>query len=120
MAAVNRREVDAVVVTKLDCIALVVLDEAIGTSTLTGRLLFNVLGAIAEFERGLVRERKIAGLVAARRRGRHPGRPPALDRRKRDRVHRLRRAGHSIRVIAARVGASKGAVARELAKIGGQ
>ncbi len=77
-----------------------VLDHAIDTSTPTGRLLFNVLGVIAEFERDLVRERTAAGLAAARRRGRHPGRPRTLDRTARARARRLRQSGHSIRAIA--------------------
>ncbi len=89
MGAVRRREADAVVVTKLDRVArsvrhltalaaelealgvdLLVLDQSIDTGTPSGRLLFHVLGAIAEFERDLIRERTRAGLAAARRRGR--------------------------------------------------
>jgi DNA invertase Pin-like site-specific DNA recombinase len=56
-------------------IDLVVLDQAIDTTTPSGRFLFNVLGAVAEFERDLVRERTRAGLAAARRRGKRIGRP---------------------------------------------
>ncbi len=52
---------------------LVVLDQSIDTGTPSGRLLFHVLGAIAEFERDLIAARTRAGLAAARRRGRHPG-----------------------------------------------
>ncbi len=73
-----------------------------------------MLGAIAEFERDLIRERTRAGLAAARRRGRHPGRPRALDARARARVHRLLASGHSIRAIAGMLGVSKPVVAREL------
>ena len=51
---------------------LVVLDQAIDTSTPSGKLLFDVLAAVAEFEAGLIRERTRAGLEAARRRGRPP------------------------------------------------
>jgi DNA invertase Pin-like site-specific DNA recombinase len=54
---------------------LVVLDQAIDTTTPTGRLLFHVLAAIAEFERELIRERVCAGLQRARAQGRRPGRP---------------------------------------------
>ncbi len=97
----------------------IVVDQAIDTSTPSGRLLFNVLGAIAEFERDLTRERTVAGLAAARRRGRHPGRPRALDRRARDRALRLRRAGRSIREIAEVLGVSKSVIARELALVSG-
>ena len=51
------------------------LTEAIDTSTSGGKLIFSVLGAIAEFERALISERTKAGLEAARLRGRKGGRP---------------------------------------------
>jgi DNA invertase Pin-like site-specific DNA recombinase len=54
---------------------LVVLDQAIDTSTPAGKLLFHVLGSIAEFERDLIRERTVAGMRAAKRRGARIGRP---------------------------------------------
>ena len=88
MDAARRREIDSVAVVKLDRIArsvhhltalaaelkaldvdLIVLDQAIDTTTPSGRLLFNVLGSIAEFERDLIRERTVAGLETARRKG---------------------------------------------------
>ncbi len=69
-------------------------------------------GSIAEFEADLIRERTRAGLAAARRRGRHPGRPRALDTRMHKRVQRLRARGHSIRAIAAKLEVSKSVVAR--------
>lgn len=52
--------------------------EAIDTGTSGGRLIFHVFGALAEFERSIIRERTQAGLAAARARGRIGGRPPAL------------------------------------------
>src|SRR5512142_1984931 len=52
------------------------------TSTSGGKLVFHVFGALAEFERDLIRERTQAGLRAARARGRRGGRPRALDLRK--------------------------------------
>lgn len=55
------------------------LTEAIDTGSAGGRLVFHLFGAMAEFERGLIRERTQAGLAAARARGRVGGRPPALD-----------------------------------------
>jgi DNA invertase Pin-like site-specific DNA recombinase len=51
------------------------LTEAIDTSTPGGKLIFHVFGALAEFERDLIRERTMAGLAAARARGRRGGRP---------------------------------------------
>lgn len=54
------------------------LTEAIDTSTPGGTLVFHLFGALAEFERAIIRERTRAGLEAARARGRTGGRPPAL------------------------------------------
>ena len=55
------------------------LTEAIDTTTSGGRLVFHLFGALADFERGIIRERTTAGLDAARARGRVGGRPKALD-----------------------------------------
>jgi DNA invertase Pin-like site-specific DNA recombinase len=54
------------------------LKENIDTSTATGRLFFHLIGALAEFERELIRERSSAGREAARARGRNGGRPPLV------------------------------------------
>jgi len=54
------------------------LTEAIDTTTAGGKLVFHVFGALAEFERSIIRERTKAGLEAARARGKKGGRPPAL------------------------------------------
>jgi len=56
------------------------LTEAIDTTTPGGKLTFHIFGALAEFERSLIRERTSAGLAAARARGRVSGRPPALSK----------------------------------------
>lgn len=53
--------------------------ENIGTSTATGKLMFHVFGALAEFERNLIREQTSAGLQATRARGRVGGRKKILD-----------------------------------------
>jgi DNA invertase Pin-like site-specific DNA recombinase len=58
------------------------LQEQIDTTTSGGKLIFHVFGALAEFERDLIRERTQAGLQAARARGRLGGRRPVLDPRK--------------------------------------
>jgi len=55
------------------------LNESIDTKTATGRLMTNVFAVLADYERSLIRERTIAGLKAARARGRKGGRKPALD-----------------------------------------
>jgi DNA invertase Pin-like site-specific DNA recombinase len=54
------------------------LTEALDTTTAQGRLVFHMFGALAEFERSLIRERTQAGLAAARRIGRTGGHPPKL------------------------------------------
>jgi len=94
LAAARARKIDLVAVTKLDRLArsthhpvtiakelealgvdLVVLDQAIDSTTPSGRLLFHVLAAIAEFERDLIRDRVISGLRRAKAQGRRLGRP---------------------------------------------
>jgi DNA invertase Pin-like site-specific DNA recombinase len=57
------------------------LTENIDTTTSGGKLIFHIFGALAEFERNLIRERTQAGLTAARERGRIGGRPKALTQR---------------------------------------
>ena len=54
------------------------LTEAIDTTTAGGKLIFHIFGALAEFERSVIRERTTAGLRAARARGRLGGRPPSM------------------------------------------
>ena len=60
------------------------LQEAIDTTSSGGKLIFHIFGALAEFERNLIRERTMAGLSAARARGRKGGRPKALDPHQRE------------------------------------
>ncbi|HZY01602.1 MAG TPA: recombinase family protein, partial [Dermatophilaceae bacterium] len=57
---------------------LVVLDQGIDTSTAIGRMFFQILGSIAEFEHALMSERTMDGLAAARTRGRTGGQKPKL------------------------------------------
>ena len=54
------------------------LTEGFDTSTASGRLLYHVLGAVAEFEREVIKERTVAGMEAAKKRGTHIGRPKVL------------------------------------------
>jgi DNA invertase Pin-like site-specific DNA recombinase len=60
---------------------LMVLDQGIDTSTAVGRMFFQILGAIAEFEHALMSERTMDGLAAARARGRTGGQKPKLTSR---------------------------------------
>lgn len=54
------------------------LTENIDTTSAAGKLQFHIFSALAEFERDIIRERTMAGLRAARARGRHGGRPKAM------------------------------------------
>jgi len=54
------------------------LTEHIDTATAAGKMLYAVLGAVAQFERDVLRERTVAGMCAAKNRGEHVGRPLAL------------------------------------------
>jgi len=55
------------------------IKEQLDTTTPTGKLMFHIIGAMAEFERDIIRERTTAGLEAARARGRKGGRPKATE-----------------------------------------
>lgn len=66
------------------------IQDNIDTTTPGGKLLFHILGSLAEFERDLIRERTNAGLAAARARGRKGGRPPGGFAKKREAALALR------------------------------
>ena len=65
------------------------LSDGIDTTTASGKLVFHIMGALAEFERSLISERTSAGMQAAKRRGRHVGRPPKLTPHKLDHARQL-------------------------------
>jgi DNA invertase Pin-like site-specific DNA recombinase len=67
------------------------LTEAIDTTTPGGKLVFHIFGALAEFERELIRERTNAGLSVARSRGRSGGRPKVLTDKQIEMLNRLAR-----------------------------
>jgi len=78
------------------------------TPTSGGRLIFQIFGALAEFERNLIRERTQARLKAARARGRKGGRPKALDAKKVELAYRLyNEKKHTIKEICQMLGISK-------------
>jgi DNA invertase Pin-like site-specific DNA recombinase len=84
------------------------LQESINTTSSSGQLIFHLFGALAEFERNLVRERTQAGLTAARARGRTGGRPKALDPNKRQLAVKLYNdRQHSIGEICQMMGITK-------------
>ena len=94
-------------------INLQILDQSIDTSTNTGRLLFSMLGAIAEFERALAVERTQASVAHRRATGGDlGGRRPSYTPQQAAMAQRLRAEGQSLREIALAVGVSKGTAHR--------
>jgi DNA invertase Pin-like site-specific DNA recombinase len=84
------------------------LQENIDTTSSGGKLVFHLFGALAEFERNLIRERTQAGLVAARARGRMGGRPRRLDPVKLALAVKLHRErNHTVEEICKMMGISK-------------
>lgn len=95
-------------------IDLVCYNNQIDTSTITGKLVYNVLAAVAEFERDIIRERVITGMEYARahgtKSGKEFGRPKRIFRR--DEALSLKAQGHSIREIAKRLNQSPTTIQR--------
>ena len=89
-------------------IGLKSLQESLDTSSSSGKLIFHIFGALAEFERNLIRERTQAGLEAARARGRKGGRPKSLDADKRALAVQLyEEKKHTVKQICQMMGISK-------------
>ena len=97
------------------------ITEQIDTTTPGGKLIFHVFGALAEFERDLIRERTQAGLAAARARGRLGGRPKKLaDTKKWELARTLYDGGQTdIETICATLGVSRATLYRYLKGRGG-
>src|SRR6516164_7826650 len=95
-------------------VALKVLEQAIDTSTSSGRLMFNMLGAIAQFERELMLERQREGIAKAKAEGKYKGRAPTA-RIKSAEVQRLHRQGLGATEIARRLHIGRASVYRVLA-----
>jgi DNA invertase Pin-like site-specific DNA recombinase len=121
MSDAHQRKVDAVLVWKIDRfgrslkhlvnsiaelgalgVAFVSLRDNLDLSTPSGRLMFQIIGAMAEFERSLIQERVRAGLRNARAKGRQLGRPRRVVNR--DRVLQMRTDGQPWRAISAELG----------------
>ena len=97
-------------VTKLESsgIHLKSFHESIDTSSSSGKLIFHLFGALADFERNLIAERTLAGLHAARARGRKGGRPPRLVSEKRNLVAKFYlERNYSVSQICQMMGISK-------------
>jgi DNA invertase Pin-like site-specific DNA recombinase len=133
LADLRRRKIDVVVVWALDRLArslkqllsiaeecrdlgadLVSLKQNVDTTLPAGRLTFQVLGAVAEFEREMLRARVVAGMAQARRAGKNMGRPakrkPIFSEI--EKMKRLRSQGASIRQLAAKFDTTQWMAAR--------
>jgi len=127
MRLAKARKIDAIAVWKLDRfgrslrhlvdalaelealgVSFVSLRDNLDMTTPAGRLMFHVIGAMAEFERSLIQERVRAGLVRARSKGQTLGRPKVKRERDRDakRIRKMREEGQSYREIAEELGRS--------------
>ena len=91
-------------------IGFISYSENIDTSTPLGKAIFVIVGAMAELERNIIRERVVTGLRNARAKGKRLGRPKA--KLNIDRVKTLREMGLSLRNIAEQMGVSKSTIAR--------
>jgi DNA invertase Pin-like site-specific DNA recombinase len=126
------RKGDVLVVTKLDRLArsmtdlvgitarlkakgveLQVLAMALDTSTPTGKLMLNLMGSFAEFEREIMLERQREGVARAKAEGKYRGRAPTAQRKAAE-VIQLRGQGAKAEEIAAKLGISRASVFRVL------
>jgi len=127
MKDARSRQIDAVIVARFDRFArsvkhlltaleefrslrvdFISLGESIDTSTPMGKMIFTVLGAVAELERNIIRERVTMGLQRVKKEGKILGRPKiVIDR---ETVRELYKAGNSVRTIAAEMGLTKSTV----------
>ncbi len=88
--------------------------KMVTTTSASGRLLFHIMGALAEFERALITERTRAGMVAARQRGVKVGRKPKLSPDQIDHARKLIDAGESPRHVATSMGVSTATLYRKI------
>lgn len=120
------RQGDTLVVTRIDRLArslkdlqiiadqlqttgvhLVTLEQPVDTSTVTGKMFFNLLGVFAEFETSLRRERQLEGIAQAKKRGIYKGRPVTVDY---DNIRTMLADGHTPSHISRVLNVSRGTV----------
>ena len=128
MKAVLRKEIDMVMVWSVDRLGrslqhlttllsdihskgvdLYLHQQGIDTTTPSGKMMFQMCGVFAEFERSLIRERVLAGLDRARSQGKRLGRPPVPPIQI-EKMTRMREEGMTLTAIAKKVGVSVGKV----------
>jgi DNA invertase Pin-like site-specific DNA recombinase len=134
MADAHRRRFDAILVWKIDRfgrslkhlvtaladldsygVAFISVRDNLDLSTPSGRLMFQVIGAMAEFELSLTKERVKCGLVNARAQGKQLGRPRRVVDR--DSILAMKAEGSSLRDIATTLGVGYGTVRTRLAQV---
>jgi DNA invertase Pin-like site-specific DNA recombinase len=134
MADAHQRKFDAVLVWKVDRfgrslrhlvnaladlgalgVAFVSMRDNLDLTTPSGRLMFQIIGAMSEFERSLIQERVRAGLANARAKGKLLGRPVRIVDR--EAIARLHAEGLSVRQIAARLGIGYGTARARLTEL---
>ncbi len=94
------------------------VQDGFDTSSASGKMVFSVIGAMAEYERNLMRERTMAGLATARSRGRMGGRPKSLDKSQVKVAIALTEAGElTIKEICEQVGCSRSTYYRQIAPL---
>ena len=129
MKAANQRKFDMILVWSIDRLGrslqnliellndlqsmrvdLMFLQQGMDTSTSSGRMMFGIFSALAEFERNLIRERVAAGIFRAKARGVKMGRPSKMNDGLRSAIQLLRENGMGIKQIAKEVGVGVGTV----------
>ncbi|MFD2111309.1 recombinase family protein [Thiorhodococcus fuscus] len=94
-------------------VALKILDMGLDTSTAQGRLMFNIVGSIAQFEREIMLERQREGIAKAKAEGKYKGRKPTA-RAKAEEVRKLAAEGMGATAIASQLGIGRASVYRIL------
>jgi DNA invertase Pin-like site-specific DNA recombinase len=95
------------------------LTEGMDTTTASGELLFHVFGALAQYERAMTKERVVAGLAAARRRGRVGGRPFAITGEKLDAIIGALHGGMSKAAVCRNFAVKRTTLIETLARVSG-
>jgi DNA invertase Pin-like site-specific DNA recombinase len=103
---------------KANRVAFRSLTEGMDTTTASGELFFHVFGALAQYERALIKERVTAGLVAARHRGRIGGRPPVISPEKLEAIVESVRGGMSKAAVCRAFGVKRTTLIETLRRAG--